>query len=60
MKKYIKYPILVGRLRDSIREVTSVNNAQISTLENIILNMGKNIKEVIKLILKSIKGKGEI
>ena len=35
MKKYLKRPTLVGRLRDSISEGINVNHAQTSTLENI-------------------------
>jgi len=57
VKNIIKYPISVGSLKDSIREVISVNNAQMSTLENIILNISKIIKRELRPILKDIKKK---
>tara|TARA_Y100000385_G_C12700462_1_gene470326 strand:- start:282 stop:452 length:171 start_codon:yes stop_codon:yes gene_type:complete len=53
----MKCPTLVGSLRDLIKEVTSVNNAQMSTLENIILNISKIIKRELRPILKDIKKK---
>ena len=57
MKNTMKRPTLVGSLRDLIKEVISVNNAQMSTLENIILNISKIIKRELRPILKDIKKK---
>ena len=57
MKNTMKCPTLVGSLRDLIKEVISVNNAQMSTLENIILNISKIIKRELRPILKDIKKK---
>tara|TARA_R100000234_G_scaffold43938_1_gene26059 strand:- start:2724 stop:2906 length:183 start_codon:yes stop_codon:yes gene_type:complete len=57
VKNIKKYPTLVGSLRDSIKEVISVNNAQMSILENIILNISINIKKELRSILRSIKKK---
>jgi len=57
VKNTIKCPTLVGSLKDLIKEVTSVNNAQMSTLENIMLNISKIIRRELKPILKDIKKK---
>jgi|TARA_R100000084_G_scaffold109119_2_gene74096 hypothetical protein len=60
VKNIIKYPTLVGRLRDSIKGATSVNNVQMSTLENIIINISIAIKKELKLIMKNTRMKEEI
>ena len=57
MKNITKCPTLVGSLRDLIKEVISVDNAQMSILENIILNISINIKKELRLILRNIKKK---
>jgi len=57
VKNFIKYPTLVGRLRDSIKGAISVNNAQMSTLENIIINISIAIKKELKLIMKNTRMK---
>lgn len=57
MKNTMKRPTLVGSLRDLIKEVISVNNAQMSTLENITINISKIIKRELRPILKDIKKK---
>ena len=55
MKKNIKYPILVGGLRGSTKELINVNNVQMSILESVILNMEIGTKKVIRPMLKSIR-----
>tara|TARA_R100001530_G_scaffold36375_1_gene28284 strand:- start:292 stop:474 length:183 start_codon:yes stop_codon:yes gene_type:complete len=59
VKKHITYPNLIGRLRDSIKKLTSVNNVQMSTLENIMLNMDINTEKATRSIPKGIRKQGE-